>query len=57
MRTEPANLASAAVDPTEDLLLRLALNDERVLGMVLTRKGGTDHRRRINVLARPRPSP
>jgi 4-carboxymuconolactone decarboxylase len=31
---------SAVVDPAEDLLRRLAFNDERVLGMVLT--GGVD---------------
>jgi 4-carboxymuconolactone decarboxylase len=32
------------VDPAEDLLRRLALNDERVLTMVLTRRVGRDQR-------------
>ncbi len=32
------------MDPAEDLLRRLALNDERALGMVLTRRVGTDRR-------------
>jgi hypothetical protein len=31
------------VDPAEELLRRVALNDERVVGMVLTRRMGTDH--------------
>jgi alkylhydroperoxidase/carboxymuconolactone decarboxylase family protein YurZ len=34
----------ATVDPAEDLLRRLALNDETVLGMVLTRRVGGDRR-------------
>jgi 4-carboxymuconolactone decarboxylase len=34
----------AVVDPAEDLLRRLALNDEAVLGMVLTRSVGADRR-------------
>lgn len=32
----------AAVDPAEDLLRRLALNDEKALGRVLTRRVGAD---------------
>ena len=32
------------MDPAEDLLRRLALNDEQALGMVLTRRVGTDRR-------------
>jgi hypothetical protein len=30
------------VDPAEELLRRVALNDERAIGMVLTRRMGTD---------------
>jgi 4-carboxymuconolactone decarboxylase len=40
MRNERPDLASPAVEPAEDLLRRLAFNDEKVLGMVLTRRGG-----------------
>ncbi len=36
MRRERPDLASTAVHPAEELLRRLALNDERVIGMVLT---------------------
>jgi hypothetical protein len=36
------DVGSAAVDPSEDLLRRVAFNDERVLGMVLTRQVGGD---------------
>jgi alkylhydroperoxidase/carboxymuconolactone decarboxylase family protein YurZ len=32
------------MDPAEDLLRRLALNDERALGMVLARRVGADRR-------------
>ncbi len=42
MRCRPPNLASTAVEPSEELLRRLALNDERVLGLVLTRQLGGD---------------
>lgn len=36
------------MDPTEDLLRRLALNDETVLGMVLTRRVGGDRRTELS---------
>lgn len=42
MRSQASGLVWPAVDSTEDLLRRLALNDERVLEMVLTRPVGTD---------------
>lgn len=42
MRGERSDLGSAAVEEAEDLLRRLALNDERVSGMVLTRPVGGD---------------
>jgi hypothetical protein len=42
MRGERANLASADVDPAEDLLRRLAFNDEKALSMVLARRLGGD---------------
>lgn len=42
MRGGRPDVASAAVDPAEDLLRRLAFNDERALGMVLTRRVGGD---------------
>ena len=42
MRRWRADLAWPAVDPAEDLLRRLAFNDENVLGMVLTRRVGAD---------------
>ncbi len=42
MRSEQSGLASPPVEPAEDLLRRLALNDERALGMVLTRRVGGD---------------
>jgi 4-carboxymuconolactone decarboxylase len=34
----------AVVDPAEDLLRRLALNDEAAVGMVLTRRVGAERR-------------
>jgi 4-carboxymuconolactone decarboxylase len=40
MRRPRANLASVGVDPAEDLLRRLAFNDEKALGMVLTQESG-----------------
>lgn len=40
MRRRRPNLASTPVEPSEELLRRLALNDERVLGLVLTRQLG-----------------
>jgi 4-carboxymuconolactone decarboxylase len=40
MRNERPDLASPAMEPAEDLLRRLAFNDEKVLRMVLTRRGG-----------------
>ena len=42
MRGDWAHVASVAMDPAEALLRRLALNDEQVLGMVLTRQVGVD---------------
>ena len=48
MRGERPNLASAAVEPAEDLLRRLAFNDEKVLRMVLTRQVGTDRRTELS---------
>ncbi len=42
MRGGRRNVASAGVDPAEDLLRRLAVNDEKALGMVLTRRLGGD---------------
>jgi alkylhydroperoxidase/carboxymuconolactone decarboxylase family protein YurZ len=42
MRSDRVNLASADVDPAEDLLRRLALNDEKALSMVLARRLGGD---------------
>jgi alkylhydroperoxidase/carboxymuconolactone decarboxylase family protein YurZ len=42
MRGERAHLASADVDPAEDLLRRLAFNDEKALSMVLARRLGGD---------------
>jgi 4-carboxymuconolactone decarboxylase len=42
MRPERQDLASVAVDPAEDLLRRLAINDEKALGMVLARRVGDD---------------
>jgi len=38
------DLGSTVVDPAEELLRRLALNDEKTLGMVLTRRPGADGR-------------
>jgi 4-carboxymuconolactone decarboxylase len=38
MRGERAKLVSGAVEPAEDLLRRLACNDERALSMVLARR-------------------
>ena len=42
MRRALPELRSAVMEPAEDLLRRLALNDEKVLGMVLTRRVGDD---------------
>src|ERR1700716_3166457 len=42
MWSERQDLASVAVDPAEDLLRRLAVNDEKALGMVLMRRVGDD---------------
>jgi 4-carboxymuconolactone decarboxylase len=42
MRASAPGLAWGTVDTAEDLLRRLALNDERVLTMVLTRRVGSD---------------
>lgn len=41
MRGGRSNLRIALVDPAEELLRRLAFNDERTLGMVLTRRAGS----------------
>lgn len=38
---EPPNLASSGMDPAEDLLRRLALNDEKALSMVFARGLGS----------------
>jgi alkylhydroperoxidase/carboxymuconolactone decarboxylase family protein YurZ len=40
MRGGPTYLGSTGVDPAEDLLRRLALNDEKALSMVFTRRLG-----------------
>jgi alkylhydroperoxidase/carboxymuconolactone decarboxylase family protein YurZ len=48
MRCERLDLASAVVEPAEDLVRRLALNDEKVLGMVLTRRVGIDPRTELS---------
>jgi 4-carboxymuconolactone decarboxylase len=42
MRAKHARLGSSLVDPAEELLRRLAVNDERTLGMVLTRRPNSD---------------
>jgi hypothetical protein len=56
MRGGRSELASAAVDPAEDLLRRLAFNDEKALGMVLTRRVGGDREselgRKVELLVR-----
>jgi hypothetical protein len=44
MRAAGGHLGCDSVDPAEDLLRRLAFNDERVLGMVLTGGVGRGHR-------------
>lgn len=48
MRPASQDLASAAVERAEDLLRRLALNDERVLDMVLTRGACGDGETELN---------
>jgi 4-carboxymuconolactone decarboxylase len=55
MRSARPNLASAAMDPAEELLRRLALNDERVVGMVLTQPascGPTELSSKVELLVR-----
>lgn len=56
MRPAWPNLASAVVERAEDLLRRLALNDERVLDMVLTREvcgdGETELSPKVELLVR-----
>jgi 4-carboxymuconolactone decarboxylase len=56
MRTERAYLGSSLVDPAEELLRRLAFNDEKTLGMVLTRRtnssGGTGLGSKVDPLVR-----
>ena len=42
MRGRRPDLGSAGMDPAEDLLRRLAFNDEKVLGMILTRRVGAE---------------
>jgi 4-carboxymuconolactone decarboxylase len=47
-RSAGSDLASDTVNSAEDLLRRLALNDERVLGMVLTRRAEADGNTELN---------
>src|ERR1700712_315039 len=42
MRDLPAAVGFCAMDPAEDLLRRLALNDENVVSKVMTHRVGTD---------------
>ena len=56
MRAERVDLGSSVVDRAEALLRRLALNDEKTLGMVLTRRQETGGRtglgRKVDLLVR-----